>query len=396
MRRDVYVVGSAAVSPFGLEPAALVDGLAGDGVAAVSTLLAASDPTARAIGVAAVPADRDPVPAKARKTMSRGAYLGAVALRACVGAAGWSDRDGVGYFLGVGASGGSMTDLEAILAATLGTDEDDDEDGDGLSLERFGAAGIPACNPLLAFQLMNNFTMCHGAILEGTTGPSGAFFSRGAGTVAALIEAREAIAAGACERAIAGGADSALHPVTWIEHQRMADAPVRLPASEGAGLIALARAAPASGPVIVIEVIEQVTRADDPAARAAALLRNADGPCDVIIVSADDLSQRDALRSAVGGSFDSAFADVDAALRTNGVAGPRGEAGAGPRGEGETRAVVLVLDGIGTCLAATPALGWVAAVEQLRRGARRAAVVTLDGAGDLAVVVFARRDGAGR
>ena len=51
MRRDVYVVASAAVSPFGLEPAALVDGLAGDGVAAVSTSLAASDPTARAIGV---------------------------------------------------------------------------------------------------------------------------------------------------------------------------------------------------------------------------------------------------------------------------------------------------------------------------------------------------------
>ncbi|HVV83241.1 MAG TPA: beta-ketoacyl synthase N-terminal-like domain-containing protein [Kofleriaceae bacterium] len=372
MSREVYLVATAAVSPFGLGAAALCAGLRGEVAASASTLLAASHPGARAIGVAAVPAAHDPVPAKARKTMSRAAYLGAIALRALVEAGGWRQRDGVGYFLGVGASGGSMADLEAILAATLGGGDRGDDGGrdghdggdGGFDLRRFGEAGIPACNPLLAFQLMNNFTMCHGAILEGTTGPSGAFFSRGAGTVAALVEAREAIAAGDCERAIAGGADSALHPVTWVEHQRLADAPVRLPASEGAALLALA-AAPGDGAAIVVEAAEQVTRADDPAARAARLVRTADGGCDVVVVGADDPGQRDALMAAICGS------------------------GAGSRSE------ALTLDAVGSCLAATPALGWVAALERLRAGGRRAAVVTLDGAGDLAVVVFARRDGGG-
>jgi hypothetical protein len=351
------VVAAAAVSPFGHGGGALVRGLLGEQAPAPSTLLAASHPEVAAIGVAAVPAALDPVPAKARKTMARGAYLGAVALRALVGAAGWRDRDGVGYFLGVGASGGSMADLEAILAATLGS-----ADGAGtgagtgtgegaMDLGRFGEAGIPACNPLLAFQLMNNFTMCHGAILDGTTGPSGAFFSRGAGTMAALVEAGEAIAAGDCERAIAGGADSALHPVTWVEHTRLADAPVRLPAGEGAGLLALAAAPPADGPAIVVEVAAQVTRADDPAARAAALVG---AGCDVVLVGADDRAQRDLLVAPFAG---------DAAL--------------------------VSLDAVGTALAATPALGWVAAVERVRAGARRVAVVALDGVGDLAIAVFA-------
>jgi 3-oxoacyl-[acyl-carrier-protein] synthase II len=360
--RAVYVVATAALSPFGEGGEALLRGLRGE-VAAASTALLAALPDVRAIGVGAVVAARDPVPAKARKTMSRAAYLAAVAMRALVGAAGWADRDGVGYFLGVGASGGSMGDLEAILAATFagGRREGDGEpagDVASLDLARFGSAGIPACNPLLAFQLMNNFTMCHGAILEGTTGPSGAFFSRGAGTIAALAEAREAVAGGACERAIAGGADSALHPVTWLEHARLADVPVRLPASEGAALLALSSTAGESAR-IVVEVAEQVTRADDPAARAAALVRGAGGPCDVVVVGADDPGQRTALSDAV----------THAASRT---------------------ATVLALDALGTCLAATPALGWVAALELLRAGARRAAVVTLDGAGDLSVAVLAR------
>ncbi len=349
-RREVFVVACAAVTPFGLGADALVAGLDGRLAAAPSAALASSHPALLAHGVAAVPTSHDPVPIKARKTMSRGAYLGALGLRAVLDAAGWGPPDGVGYFLGVGASGGSMTDLAAIRAATFGDARVDD---DGLDLGRFGAAGIAACNPLLAFQLMNNFTMCHGAILAGTAGPSGAFFSRGAGTVAALIEAIEAVAGGDCERAIAGGADSALHPVTWIEHERLADLPVRLPPSEGAGLLALAAAA-TDDVAIAVEHTAHFTRAQDPAARVAAALA-ATGPCDRVLVAADDPGQRDALIAA-----------VSAAVQLGS------------------------LDPLGTCLAATPALGWVAAVLAVQAGATRVGVVTLDGAGDLSVAVFAR------
>ena len=379
MSAPVYVVASAAVSPFGLGGDALVRGLRGEVPPVASTVDELPAVPARA--VAPVAAAVDPVPAKARKTMARGAYLAAVALRALVTAAAWVERDAIGYFLGVGASGGSMHDLEAILAATLaGAAAGDDG---ALDLQRFGSAGIPACNPLLAFQLMNNFTMCHGAILEGTTGPSGAFFSRGAGTVTALVEAREAIIAGDCARAIAGGADSALHPVTWLEHARLADVPVRLPASEGAALLALAAAPVDGAPAIVVEVAAQVTRADDPAARAAALVGDA---CDVVLVGADDPAQQDMLARP----FDRGKPITP--LPPSGAA--RGDAESTGRDAARARsATVVTLDALGTALAATPALGWVAAIELLRAGARRVAVVTFDGAGDLAVAVFARAGG---
>jgi hypothetical protein len=89
-----------------------------------------------------------------------------------------------------------------------------------VSLARLGADGLLASNPLDTFRVLNNFTMCHGAILEGTTGPNGAFFSRGTGTVHALAEAVHAIESGDCERALAGGSDTALHPATWAELAR--------------------------------------------------------------------------------------------------------------------------------------------------------------------------------
>ena len=98
---------------------------------------------------------------------------------------------------------------------------DESIEGGAFSLARFGEHGLGACNPLLAFQLMNNFTMCHGAILEGVGGPNGALFSRGAGTTAALIQAVHAIRQEDCDHAVAGGADSATHPVTRAELARI-------------------------------------------------------------------------------------------------------------------------------------------------------------------------------
>jgi hypothetical protein len=171
----------------------------------------------------------DPI-ARARKMMSRSAYLAAWNLRVLMRESGWAG-DGVAYFLGVGASGGSMDDVTAMLAASI--------DREGLSLARLGGDGLAACNPLLAFQLMNNFTMCHGAIVEGTSGPSGALFSRGAGTTAALVEAIAAIESGECTRAIAGGADSALHPVTAAELARDGFVGRGLVPAEGAAAIAI-------------------------------------------------------------------------------------------------------------------------------------------------------------
>lgn len=197
--------------------------------------------------------------AKARKMMSRGAYLAARCVRDLVRDATWSldstrsatvrsadggaasssnggPGSGIGYFLGVGASGGSLADVVSLLDASI-------VDGT-FSLERFGNRGLAACNPLLAFQLMNNFTLCHGAIQERLDGPNAAMFSRGAGTTAALIEAVQAIADGDCEHAIAGGADSALHPVTRAELARDGFIEQGMDPAEGAAMLALGAGTP--------------------------------------------------------------------------------------------------------------------------------------------------------
>ena len=142
--------------------------------------------------------------------MSRSAILASMATDAALRETGWHTlprREGtledVGFYLGVGASGGSVTELTAMLAASVENRE--------LSLTRFGNQGLAAVNPLFAFQLMNNFTLCHSAILHGTQGPNAAFFSRGTGTVVALLEAAHAILEDECGRALAGGADSGVH-----------------------------------------------------------------------------------------------------------------------------------------------------------------------------------------
>jgi hypothetical protein len=102
-----------------------------------------------------------------------------------------------------------MSDLLSVLRASM--------DGDRVSLAKLGDKGLSASNPVGTFHLLNNFTLCHSAMIESATGPNGAFFSRGGGTVFALMEAVSALAEEECDRAIAGGADSALHPVTWAE-----------------------------------------------------------------------------------------------------------------------------------------------------------------------------------
>jgi hypothetical protein len=123
-----------------------------------------------------------------------------------------------------------VEELEGMLDASFLEDRFD--------LGRFGTAGLGACNPLFAFQLMNNYTLCHAAIREGLRGPNAAIFSRGSGTVLALAEAHHAVAASDCEVALGGGADSALHPVTWAELRREEGEAV-VP-GEGAALLALA------------------------------------------------------------------------------------------------------------------------------------------------------------
>lgn len=192
----------------------------------LGTLLSAPLPVA----IDALPPPLDRADAFARRIVSRAAVLSAVALADVLESSGWpTPLHDVGLWMGVGASGGELSQMAKLLRRSI------DESG-ALSLERFGRKGLRAVNPLFAFQLMNNFTLCHPAIGQDVRGPNAAFFSRGTGTIVALDEARRAISSGECTRAIAGGADSALHPVTAAE--LAAEGHVLRPA-EGAALLAL-------------------------------------------------------------------------------------------------------------------------------------------------------------
>jgi 3-oxoacyl-(acyl-carrier-protein) synthase len=317
--KDVYISGAAAVSGFGFDW--------------------------RGMGGAAVAAEVPEIPpainvdARSRKLMSHPARLAAVALRLALEDAAWIEPGQIAFYLGVGASGCAMEELNRMLAASI--------DARAFSQERFGGAGLAACNPLFAFQLMNNFTLCHAAIQSGTGGPNGAFYSRGTGTVAALAEAHWLVASGECTRALAGGADSALHPVTRAQLVREGYEERGLVGAEGAALLALSDSANGA--------LGRLERAAFCSVRgsAAALMPDA-GSEDVIIIAPWGDAARKKMQDALEG----------------------------------TRATVIDA-GAGDALAAAPALAWCAALDLLQRGRwRRAFVLSagIDGGTGLAVL----------
>ncbi|HEY4243269.1 MAG TPA: beta-ketoacyl synthase N-terminal-like domain-containing protein [Kofleriaceae bacterium] len=297
--------------------------------------------------LAGMPPDAPLANPRARKMMSRAAYLAARCLTDLVRETAWLDREAIGCYLGVGGSGGSIDDFIALLDVSI-------VDG-AFSLPRFGERGLAACNPLLAFQLMNNFTMCHGAILEGLRGPNSAFFSRGAGTVVALDEAVYAVQSGECAHAITGGADAPTHPVAIAELARDGLLAQGLVAADGVALLALAPST-AADDVIVERVAYTSGRA-----RTDAIAEVADrvaGRVDLVVLSAWGPPANDALRAAAGARFPTA-ALLDTA--------PLGES-----------------------LAAGAALAVCAAVDALRDRAGRAVVLALGVDGDPCAVALSR------
>ncbi len=249
LNAPVYIVGAAALSAFGCGWRGLGQALLQQQPGfAPARQLAQSHGEVLASEVPPLPSGMD-VEARARKLMAYPARLAAIALHQALLDAGWLSPehkpaaapehkpaaadgfDDIAMFLGVGASGAAMSELTAMLAASISAQQ--------FCLQRFGSAGLAACNPLFAFQLMNNFTLCHGAILQGIGGANSAFYSRGTGTVAALAEAQYLLASGQAERALAGGADSALHPVSYDQLLREGYVSQGWVPGEGAALLAL-------------------------------------------------------------------------------------------------------------------------------------------------------------
>ena len=312
-----------------------------------------------AIPLAGLPPEEPLAAPRARKMMSRAAYLAARCLAELLRGVGGESvvaRESIAYYLGVGGSAGSLDDVTALLDVSI-------VDG-AFSLARFGDRGLAACNPLLAFQLMNNFTLCHGAILEGLGGPNGALFSRGAGTVAAIAEALHAIRSGEAALAITGGADVATHPVAIAELAREGFLARGLVPGDGVALLALA--ASTSEDDVAIEGVAHASGRDrsvalaieDALARAYRSAAREGGVVDIVILAPWGRPAADALRSLASTRFPDATTIDTSAL-------------------GET-------------LAASAALAVLVAVDALRDRRGRAIVLSLGVDGDPGVVLLSR------
>jgi hypothetical protein len=310
-----------------------------------------------------VPPPSRPEDLRQRKLMSRAAWMAALVMRDAIADARWSDhREEIGAYFGVGASGAEMDDVARLVGASI-------DETKKFSLARCGKEGLDASNPLFAFQIMNNFTLCHGAILEGLAGPNAAYFSRGLGTVTALEEACLALLEGDCERAIVGGADTATHPVTLAELEREGFLRDGLVPVDAAATIALAREA--EDPLGRVESIWvwPVERPRDGNVPRAGVLRDA-----TVLASADALAERpcDLLVLAPWGT---PTREVMKELP-------------------ETLAIKQSIDLtniLGEALAATPAIAWVAALGMLvETGGKRALVLSAGPDGDLGAVVLTR------
>jgi 3-oxoacyl-(acyl-carrier-protein) synthase len=266
-----------------------------------------------------------------RRMMSRSAILSAWAVRQVLGELDERHRHlATGLFMGVGASQGSMETLDAMLEQSF---EDDLEDG-VFSERRFGRDGLAAGNPLFAFQLMNNYTMCHAAILEGVGGANNAFFSQGSGTVLALIEASYAVLDGEASRALAGGADSVNHPVMQDELERRGLVGEGFVGSEGAGIVAVEQVGDSAPALAELEhAATYNARGCDVADVLDEALREA-GECHVVLLAPWGDAAREAMHDALDRAQTGAIrVDLTAAL--------------------------------GDALAATPALAWLAGVDAI-------------------------------
>jgi len=109
----------------------------------------------------------------------------------------------IGLYATTGAASADYNEIAPVVQRSI------DDDG-RFSCVRFGAQGLPDVNPLLSFRLLGNMPACLIAILEGIRGPSLVLTPWEDQTCAALAEAWQDVASGACGGILTGAA-------SWVE-----------------------------------------------------------------------------------------------------------------------------------------------------------------------------------
>jgi 3-oxoacyl-(acyl-carrier-protein) synthase len=146
------------------------------------------------------------------KYMSDAAILGCLAAREALEDAEAKTRfspERIGLYAATGLASANIHEVQRMVEESI------DENGQ-FSCRLLGGRGLSATNPLLSFKILANMPPCLISIMECIKGPNFIFSPWEGQTGAALLEAWRAVATGEVDCALAGAADSAAHPATFV------------------------------------------------------------------------------------------------------------------------------------------------------------------------------------
>lgn len=214
--RRVVVTGCGAVTPLGDLAPSLAAIAAGTTALAEPTLLDPA-PFASRLGaeVGAFDARAHFRKPKALKLTDRRTRLAVAACATAVADAGICGEalEGAGVLLGTASSDLLAADLARALAPDPGRRSATD-------VPFFAGRVLDGLNPLWLLQVLPNLASAHVAIQLGARGPNSTAMTDAAAGLQAIGEAASWIAGGECDAAVAGGADTAMHPVAWAGYEQ--------------------------------------------------------------------------------------------------------------------------------------------------------------------------------
>ncbi|MFA6567035.1 MAG: beta-ketoacyl synthase N-terminal-like domain-containing protein [Victivallales bacterium] len=146
------------------------------------------------------------------KYMSEASVLGCIAAKEAAADAGMTQRfspERTGLFAATGLATADINEVRPVIERSI------DEEGN-FSCHLLGKKGLASANPLLSFKILANIPPCLISIQEKIKGANLIFNPWEGQAGAALYEAWLSIICGESDCALAGGADFASHPSTYV------------------------------------------------------------------------------------------------------------------------------------------------------------------------------------
>jgi 3-oxoacyl-[acyl-carrier-protein] synthase II len=218
--RRVVISGIGVISPIGLDRARFWDSLRNgqSGISALTGFDASALPTRFGGEVRGFEGKNylDKKDRKSLKMMSRTIQFAVAAAHLAIADAGLQtdklDRTRFGVEFGAGLLASELEELgpAAKLSANC-------QPG-SVDLEKWGADGIPAMQPLWMLKYLPNMLASHVSILHDAQGPNNTITENEVSGILALSEASRIIARDGADVFLVGGADSKLNPLSLVRH----------------------------------------------------------------------------------------------------------------------------------------------------------------------------------